>query len=1085
MGVPKFFRWVTDRYPTILSGPLSATGNNICVDNLYLDMNGVIHECARLEPNEVEDIFFETMLQNIFNEIRRIFDMVVPQKLLYIAVDGVAPRAKLNQQRARRFRSSKDRLKALQDSGAASSFDSNCITPGTEFMTKLSIALKVFIQHMMRTDSRWSKLQIHFSGSEVPGEGEHKIISYIRTAKLQPDYAPNLRHCILGADADMIMLALATHEPYFLVLRDALLYGAGTGSTNRGGRGGRHSNSASQTSNNATNNAADGVSVAPRAPAGKIMNHVRINVLRECLCTELLEGLDPAEYDAERVIDDFVFLTFLVGNDFLPGLPAINIGDQAFDLIFDAYKTVLASENGYLVHDGHLDRARLELIFTLIGVTEKSLFYDQLLMQELKLKQAEEKRAKYALLRAQRKAAGAAAGDAEASACDASGVADSQPSPAADNSVPASGLATPSSAASDVGDEASSVGEGVRLIAEAAAAVTLSHAAVGGEGGGEAGLSQESLQDREEQAKAAYYLQKFGIDTATAEGQAELRGVVAAYLTGLEWCLLYYTTGCSSWGWYYPYHYGPFLQDMTGLTDLPAFSAVATLGAPLKPFQQLLACLPAASASLLPAAYHALMNQDASPLAHIYPTEFATDRNGKKQEYEAVVLLPFIDIAQLLAAEAQHCPPDRLSTEETARNQFGVSYVYSVPSTSGTSPRNAATAPIVVTEHAAVVIPGVCFAPSLVPGTVPPSISIPGFPNKAMLAEVVNYTKGYGKSKAAKKNQRTRANCYGENGGTGVGVADVDDSAFPMPGLPTDGIPLRAGGYIHPVTAPPGGMADGGTAEIVPHSPTTLLQPDAPAPSADLTPMYPTHHTRSPKQSAGAHGVDSYTSLEIRLEVDARTSTFLHALAQQVAAQSPFFTPFGDEDDGTASLASTAAAVAHVSFSLSSAAGGSVVTRCREALVSGEVLNRAGTVFGTVTGVLQPVGLLGMDGTVSVKFVDNSHLAQLEEFLCQRLLGNDLLDSLCALSVSATAGAGAQSVSHSSGGLAASGVGFARKIVIGTYAGGDTERFLSWFNKELYKLQAYLPTFSCAALECVEETEEGVETKLACSTLSG
>ena len=41
-----------------------------------------------------------------------------------------------------------------------------------------------------------------------------------------------------------------------------------------------------------------------------------------------------------------MFLTFLVDN-FLSNLPAINIGDDAFDVTFDAYKTVLASEPGY------------------------------------------------------------------------------------------------------------------------------------------------------------------------------------------------------------------------------------------------------------------------------------------------------------------------------------------------------------------------------------------------------------------------------------------------------------------------------------------------------------------------------------------------------------------------------------------------------------------------------------------------------------------------------------------------------------------------------------------------------------------
>lgn len=1084
MGVPKFFRWVTDRYPTILSGPLNPTSTNMNVDNLYLDMNGVIHESARMDTvdtNAPEDVFFESILQNIFNEVRRIFDMVLPQRLLYIAVDGVAPRAKLNQQRARRFKSAKERVKAMQDAGVATSFDSNCITPGTAFMAKLSTALKVFIEHMMKTDARWGKLQILFSGSEVPGEGEHKIISYIRTAKQQPDYAANLRHCILGADADMIMLALATHEPYFLVLRDALLFGGGGGGSGGKAGGGKWQKGRAAKPTNSTATAAGPVTVTEgsttestttttadastvpqpstsaaatnsgstsnRARAGnsnssgggKVMNYVRINVLRECLATELLEDLNPAEYNIERVIDDFVFLTFLVGNDFLPSLPAINIGDQAFDLIFDAYKTVLASEPGcYLVHEGSLDRARMELIFALIGVTEKSLFYDQLLMAELKRKQAEERRAKQQHYRALRAAAegGDQAGSAQGSdtatpvtvpvATQEGAVASSieVPTPASSSSAPQTPVQAPSPS---VADDASSVDDGILFVPGAVVDP-------------DANVSAETLLDREEHAKNAYYKQKLGLDVATAEGQAALRDVVCAYLLGLEWCLKYYSTGCCSCSWFYPYHYGPFLQDMTGLTELPAFDTVVALDQPLLPFQQLLACLPSASAALLPLPYRALMCDPTSPLAHIYPDDFSTDRNGKKQEYEAVVLLPFINLPELLAAEAQCVPTGRLSADEVARNQFGVSYLYqhAPPTAVSASGHASVTTAVTVTEHPSVFTPGVCFAAALIPGTVPPVISIPGFPTKAALEEVVNYAKGYGKGKGSKRN-RVRPNCYGVNGGESdsSGIADARN-AFPMPGLP----------------------------------PTSTA--DAPISTA-----------AQPQRTQPISSSDSST-LELRLVLDARTSAFLHAVAAQVAAQSPFFTPYselfgGGSGDGAGAGGPTPAVV---QFSLSSLhATGSVLTRCREALVEGDVLSKAAAVFGTVTGALQPVGLLSMDGTVSIKFVDVSHLAQLEEFLCQRLLGNALLEQLCALSIGPSAGASAQS--SASGGLVGSGIGFARKVILGSYAGADTERFVSWLNKELYKLQAHLPQFTCATLQCVEETADGKEKVLASVELTG
>lgn len=56
-----------------------------------------------------------------------------------------------------------------------------------------------------------------------------------------------------------------------------------------------------------------------------------------------------------------------------------------------------------------------------------------------------------------------------------------------------------------------------------------------------------------------------------------------------------------------------------------------------------MAVLPPASKNLLPKCYHNLMTEDDSRLKKYYPEEFETDLNGKKQEWEAVVLVPFID----------------------------------------------------------------------------------------------------------------------------------------------------------------------------------------------------------------------------------------------------------------------------------------------------------------------------------------------------------------------------------------------------------------------------------------------------------
>ena len=195
-GIPKMFRWLTDQYPNIINNRLEdGLAENVDVDNFYLDMNGIIHPCTHGNADDQIVFLDETaMFKKIFLYVDRLYKLVQPSKVLYLAVDGVAPRAKMNQQRSRRFRSAKEaeqlaaevlaREQYLGDKKTQeekTKFDSNCITPGTDFMLKLSLALQKWVDYKMKTDPFWQTgAQVIVSGPDVPGEGEHKVMDFIR-----------------------------------------------------------------------------------------------------------------------------------------------------------------------------------------------------------------------------------------------------------------------------------------------------------------------------------------------------------------------------------------------------------------------------------------------------------------------------------------------------------------------------------------------------------------------------------------------------------------------------------------------------------------------------------------------------------------------------------------------------------------------------------------------------------------------------------------------------------------------------------------------------------------------------------------
>ena len=119
------------------------------------------------------------------------------------------------------------------------------------------------------------------------------------------------------------------------------------------------------------------------------------------------------------------------------------------------------------------------------------------------------------------------------------------------------------------------------------------------------------------------------------------------------------------------------LSDLVGIDELLDEIKFDDLGEPLKPFEQLMGCLPPSSSHLLPEPYRWLMTESSSPLQEFYPRAFTVDMNGKRWPWEAVVLLPFMDSKRLTDAARNLVDEDLLTDEERKRNLNGHAWVVS------------------------------------------------------------------------------------------------------------------------------------------------------------------------------------------------------------------------------------------------------------------------------------------------------------------------------------------------------------------------------------------------------------------------
>lgn len=292
MGIPQYFRSITQKFPAIIDH------NVPTCSRLFLDLNCAIHQCTNniLQMNQVltKEAIEKDIVNHTIEYISKISTYIKPTDLLFIAIDGIPPRAKIVQQRKRRFVSSwRDALinkKKRESHTVFTDWDRNAITPGTKFMNYLSDEL----HHYFDQAEKYS-FKVILSDSNEAGEGEAKILDYIKQSAI-PEHAD----IIYGLDADLIMLSLLSNKNNIYLLREPTFY-----------------------------------DMKVKRPF-LLMN---IQMLRHSVSIEC-SGVDrDCDFDANSVWD-YVVLCFLQGNDFIPALSFLKIKFNGIEMVVNIYRKI-------------------------------------------------------------------------------------------------------------------------------------------------------------------------------------------------------------------------------------------------------------------------------------------------------------------------------------------------------------------------------------------------------------------------------------------------------------------------------------------------------------------------------------------------------------------------------------------------------------------------------------------------------------------------------------------------------------------------------------------------------------------------
>ena len=319
MGIPAYFSYIIKNHSNIirnwknLRNQFGSSISNVMFHSLYMDCNSIVYDSVHsMTPEESAQPhaeYEEIIIRKVIDRINHIIASIHPTNTIYIAFDGVAPFAKMEQQRVRRYKtafmSSLDfhtETVRMQEPIRTNQWSTSSITPGTRFMELLSSR----IEYEYSNPGKYGVRDLQVSTSRYAGEGEHKMFHYMRNKN--PGSSQKERVAVYGLDSDLIMLSIfhCLNCENIWICREAPAFSKSILPKN--------------------------IAVQPNE-----MLFLDIRLFSRSILTEMRVSEPPGTKSAECRIYDYVFMCFLLGNDFLPHFPALNIRTAGTDRIMDTY----------------------------------------------------------------------------------------------------------------------------------------------------------------------------------------------------------------------------------------------------------------------------------------------------------------------------------------------------------------------------------------------------------------------------------------------------------------------------------------------------------------------------------------------------------------------------------------------------------------------------------------------------------------------------------------------------------------------------------------------------------------------------